>query len=92
MAKREQMSVPDSISAELLKVARTLDGQAKVHQALSVYLDLIERYPQSVDAPGAIERVLAIAEDFRQKGQFHVAIRVLDRLEVSHAPAERQLA
>jgi TolA-binding protein len=91
MAKREQVTipdepvaVPDAISASLLKLAQTLDGLGKVHQALGAYLKLIERYPTSQDVPVATERVLAIAEEFRKKGQYHVAMRVFDRLEAAH--------
>jgi cytochrome c-type biogenesis protein CcmH/NrfG len=92
MARREQICVGDAVSTSLLKLAQTLDGQGKVHQALSAYLKLIERYPDSADVHGAINRVLVIAEDFRKKGQFHVAMRVLDRLEEAHVSAERQPA
>jgi TolA-binding protein len=88
MAKREQISVPVAISAAWLKLAQTLDGQGKVHEALAAYLTLIERYPASLDAPIATDRVLAIAEDFRKRGQFHVAMGVFDRLEAAHAPAD----
>jgi len=34
--------------------------------------------------PSPIERVLAIADEFRQKGQYHVAMRVFDRLEAAY--------
>jgi TolA-binding protein len=83
MAK-QRTSVPEAISASLLEVAKTLDEQGKVHQALAAYLKLIEHYPDGRDVPVAIERVLAIADELRQKGQYHVAMRTFDRLEAAY--------
>jgi len=84
MAKQKPSSVPEAISASLLGVAKTLDEQGKVHQALAAYLKLIKHYPDSQEVPIATEKVLAIADEFRQKGQYHVAMRVFDRLEAAH--------
>jgi hypothetical protein len=84
MAKKGQGSVPEAVSASLLRVASALDEQGKVHQALTPYLKLIELYPNSQEVSVAIERVLAIAEDLRKTGQPHMAMTVLDRLEAAH--------
>jgi outer membrane protein assembly factor BamD (BamD/ComL family) len=84
MAKQKQSSVPEAISASLFEVAKTLDEQRKVHQALAAYLKLIEHYPDSQEVTVATERVLAIADEFRKKGQYYVAMRVFDRLEAAH--------
>jgi len=83
MAKQKQESVPEAISTSLLRVASALDEQGKVHQALTPYLKLIERYPNSQEAAAATERLLAIAEDMRKMGQHHMAMTVLDRLETA---------
>jgi len=83
MAKQKQESVPEAISASLLRVASALDEQGKVHQALTPYLKLIEHYPNSQEASVANERLLAIAEDMRKRGQHHMAMTVLDRLETA---------
>jgi len=83
MAKQKTGSVPEAISASLLRVANALDEQGKVHQALTPYLKLIERYPNSPEASVATERVLAIAEDMRKMGQHHIAMSVFDRLEAA---------
>ncbi|MDP2994359.1 MAG: tetratricopeptide repeat protein [Anaerolineales bacterium] len=74
-------SVHESISTSLLTLAMTLEKLGKVHQALPPYLKIIEKYPDTPEVPVAIEKVLAIAEGMRQKGQFHVAMRVYERLE-----------
>jgi TolA-binding protein len=93
MAKQRRGSVPEAISASLLSLGTTLDEQGKVHQALTPYLKIIKHYPDSQEAPVAIDRVLAIAEGFRKRGQHHVAMRVLDRLEAAHSfgnPQDKQ--
>jgi TolA-binding protein len=77
----EKKSVPGAISASLLKVGTTLEGQGKIHQALPPYLKLVERYSDCPEAEMAAERVLAIADLLRNTGHHHVAITVLDRLE-----------
>jgi len=83
MAKQKQESIPEAICASLLRVASALDEQGKVHQALDPYLKLVERYPNSPEASVAADRVLAIAEDMRERGQHHMAISVFDRLEAA---------
>jgi TolA-binding protein len=85
MAKQKQGSVPQAISASLLRMGTALDEQGMVHQALTPYLKLIGRYPNSQEASVATERVLAIAEDMRKKGQHHMAMAVFDRLEAAHS-------
>jgi TolA-binding protein len=82
MAKRSS-SVPEAISASLLGLAQSLEQQGKVHQSLDPYLKLVERYPDSQEAPVAAQRLLDIAENFRRAGQHHMALRVLERLEVA---------
>jgi TolA-binding protein len=86
MAKRTS-SVPEAISASLLGLAESLEQQGKIHQSLDPYLKLVERYPDSQEAPLAAQRLLAIAENFRQASQHHMALRVLERLEVAYPDA-----
>ena len=83
MAKRKS-SVPEAISASLLVMAESLEEQGQVHQCLDPYLKLVAYYPDSQEAPVAAQKLLAIAEDFRQAGQYHMAMTVLDRLEAAH--------
>jgi hypothetical protein len=83
MPKQKLGTIHESVSASLLTLAMTLEKLGKVHQALSPYLKIIEKYPDTPEVPAAIEKVLAIAEGMRQKGQFHVAMRVYDRLEAA---------
>ena len=83
MSKQKTASVYEAISTSLLTLAKTLEEQGKVHQALQPYLKIIEHYPDTAEVPAAVERVLAIAANMRQKGQFHVAMRVYDRLQAA---------
>jgi len=80
----KKSSVPEAISASLLTVAQSLEEQGKVHQSLDPYLKLVERYPDSQEAPLAAQRLLTIAESFRQAGQHHMAMRMLERLEAAY--------
>jgi len=76
-------SIHEAISASLLRLGRDLDERGMVHQALTPYLKLIERYPNSQEASVATERVLAIAERLRQRGQLHMAMTVIELLEAA---------
>ena len=84
MTKQGPGSVPEAISASLLRLGTSLDEQGMVQQALTPYLKLIERYPNSQEASIAAEKVLVIAEGLRKMGQHHMAMTVLDRLETAH--------
>ena len=81
MPKQKITSIHDNVSAALLSVGMALEKLGKVHQALTPYLKIIEEYSDTPEVPAAIERVLAIAAGMRKVGQFHVAMRVYDRLE-----------
>ena len=83
MPKQKASTVHESVSSSLLTLAMTLEKLGKVHQALSPYLKIIEEYSDTAEGPAAIEKVLAIADGMRQRGQFHVAMRVYDRLEAA---------
>jgi len=83
MSKQKVCTIHESVSSSLLTLAMTLEKLGKVHQALSPYLKIIEEYPDTAEATTAIDKVLAIADGMRLRGQFHVALRVYDRLEVA---------
>ena len=81
------LSVHEAVSASLFQVALSLEKEGKVHQALTPYLKIIEEYQSTPEAAMSMEKVLAIADRLRQAGQFHVAMRVYDRLESASVPA-----
>ena len=76
-------SVPEAISASLLRVGISLDERGMTHQAVTTYLKIIVRYTNSQEASIAVEKVLAIVEGLRLRGQHHSAMTVLDRLEAA---------
>jgi TolA-binding protein len=84
MVEQARDPVEAGISASLFQVGLDLHDQGKVHQSLTAFLKLIEQYPDSQEAPAAIDKVLNIADTLRKKGQYHVAMRVFDRLEAAH--------
>ena len=84
MAKQRPGSVQRAIGASLLSLAKSLDEEGKLHQALDLYFKVVERYSDSQEATAAAQRVLSIAEDLREKGKHHTAMTVLDRLEAAH--------
>ena len=81
MQNKKTNTVHESVSSRLLVMANTLERMGKVHQALEPYLKIIEKYPDTPEVSTAIEKVLMIADDMRKVGQFHVAMRVYERLE-----------
>ncbi len=84
MAKQAHDNLPAGITASLFQVGLDLHDQGKVHQSLTAFLKLVQQYPDSKEAPAAIDKVLNIADTLRKEGQYHVAMRVLDRLETAH--------
>ena len=84
MVEQTRDPVAAGISVSLFQVGLDLHDQGKVHQSLTAFLKLIEQYPDSKEAPAAIDKVLNIADTLRKEGQYHVAMRVLDRLEAAH--------
>jgi TolA-binding protein len=87
MTKQAQDHLPAGITATLFQVGLDLENQGKVHQSLTAFLKIVEQYPDSKEAPVAIDKVLNIADTLRKEGQYHVAMRVLDRLETAHQRA-----
>ncbi len=91
MTKPIKKFVTEAISASLLKVGTTLETQGKIHQALTPYLKLIGHYPDSSEAPIAVERVLSITESLRNAGHYHVVMAVLDRLERAFQTGQQEV-
>jgi hypothetical protein len=85
---KAQETVSQSISASLYALASALENSGKLHQSLDPYLKLVEKYPESQEAPLAAQRLLTIAENLRRAGHFHLALTVLERLEAAHASSE----
>lgn len=75
------VTVTEAVSASLLRVARSLKERGLIHQAVATYLKIIVRYAHSQEASIAVDKVLAIVDGLRLRGQHQSAMTVLDRLE-----------
>jgi tetratricopeptide (TPR) repeat protein len=80
---REELAdiISRAASATLLRIGKVYEEQGLLHHALSPYLKIVACYPESEEAPQAVDRLMAIAGLFEEKKQFRVAMSVYDRLE-----------
>ncbi len=88
MSKQKPIAVAEEISSTLYRLAKTLDDQGLVQQALTPYLRLIERFPTSQEAQAATARVIAIANGLTSAGRQRMAMTVLDRLDAARGRPE----
>ncbi len=68
-------------SAALLRIGRIYQEQGLFHHALTPYLKIVACYPESQEAPVAVDGLMAIAGAFEEKRHFHTAMSVYDRME-----------
>lgn len=68
-------------SAALLRIGQHYQERGLLHHALTPYLKLVACYPDSEEAPVAVDRLVAIAELFEGNGQYRMAMSVYDRME-----------
>jgi len=74
-------AISQAASATLLRIGRIYEEQGWLHHALSPYLKIVAYYPESEEAPAAVDRLVAIASIFEEKRHFHMALSVYDRME-----------
>jgi hypothetical protein len=74
-------TISRAASAALLRIGELYQEQGWLHHALSPYLKIVACYPESEEAPTAVDRLVAIAGTFEGKQRFHMAMSVYDRLE-----------
>ena len=84
---KSRQPLGEAISASLLSSAQSLEKQGQVQQSLDLNFKLVERYAASREAPFAAQKLLAVAAGFRQAGQRHMALRVLERLQAAYQGA-----
>jgi tetratricopeptide (TPR) repeat protein len=75
------IAISRAASAALLRIGRIYEEQGMLYHALSPYLKIVSCYPENGEAPAAVDRLVAIAEIFEGKRQYHMALSVYDRLE-----------
>ncbi len=74
-------AISRAASAALLRIGKIYQDQGWLHHALSPYLKIVAYYPESAEAPAAVDGVVTIAGIFEGKRQFYMAVSVYDRLE-----------
>jgi len=74
-------SISQAASAALLRTGKTYHERRLLHQALSPYLKILAYYPESNEAPAAVDGLLAIAQVFEEAQQHRMAISVHERME-----------
>lgn len=74
-------TISQAASAALLRIGKVYEEQGWLHHALTPYLKIVAYYPESEEAPAAVDRLVVIGRIFEEKRQFHMALSVYDRLE-----------
>jgi len=74
-------AISQAASAALLRIGEIYEEQGWFHHALTPYLKIVACYPESEEAPAAVDRLVTIAGVFEGKRRFHMAMSVYDRLE-----------
>jgi tetratricopeptide (TPR) repeat protein len=74
-------TISEAVSSALLRIGEFYEEQGWLHHALPPYLKIVAYYPESEEAKAAVDRLVAIADIFEEKRQFHLAMSVYDRLE-----------
>jgi hypothetical protein len=72
--------VQDRLRERLLRMAETYKADGAVRQAMSLFLTLVEDYPDTLEAARAVHRLLAIADDFEAVGEFRQARSIYERI------------
>jgi hypothetical protein len=67
--------------AGLLNLAASWQEAGATIRAIHVYMDLLERYPDSAAAAAAVSELAELSEKLVDDGQFHTALGIYDRLE-----------
>ncbi|MFQ5872494.1 MAG: tol-pal system YbgF family protein [Dehalococcoidia bacterium] len=78
--KRDKPAAPVT-GQFLMRTGRTYEEQANIHQAIYVYYQMIDRYPDSREAQESYERLLRIARDYEEQGQLYQAKHLYTRIE-----------
>jgi hypothetical protein len=83
-------TISQTASAALLRIGGYYQEAGWLHQALLPYLKILACYPEGREASEAVDRLVAIAELFEERGQFRMAMSVYDRMERAVVGAIRE--
>ena|SRR5947209_16948074 len=67
--------------AGLLNLATTWRDSGATYQAISVYTEVLERYPGTGAADAATEGLVEMARNLQQQGRFYTALNIFRKLE-----------
>jgi TolA-binding protein len=65
----------------LLRMGRSLQQEGHVHEAMDMYLKLLEDYPDTPAARAAANALVDLAQYLEQNGMPHIALNVYRKLE-----------
>jgi TolA-binding protein len=67
--------------AGLINLATTWRDSGATYQAISVYTEVLTRYPGSSAAAAATEGLVEMARNLQEQGRFYTALSILRKLE-----------
>ena len=79
-----QLAQPDpSVRAQdmMLRMAANMREQGHVHEAIDMYMRLLEEYPDTQASRAASNALVDMAQYLEQHGMPHTALEVLQKLE-----------
>jgi hypothetical protein len=66
--------------AELIRLAASWSEEGAPFQAIRIYSQILDRYPNSGAAVAAAEGLLELAETLQERGMYFTAAGILDKL------------
>lgn len=76
----ERTELANPLLARLLNIADCYRLDHAIRQAIEIYWELVEEYPETSEALQAREQLLRIGEQHEQAGEFHQARSLYERL------------
>ncbi len=64
-----------------MRTGRAYQEQGNIHQAIYVYFNAIDRYPETKEAQEAYDRLVKIAGEYEENGQLYMAKHLYTRIE-----------
>lgn len=81
-ASRDRLFSQDgAIRVAQLRLARNWSESGHLYAALSLYSQLLSRYPGSGVADAAAEELLELADRFEQQGHYYAALKLYRKVE-----------
>lgn len=75
-----ETTLSNPLLGRLLKIADGYRAENALHQAMSIYFELAEKYPGTPEASDALERLLEIGDRYEQEGEVRQARSLYERM------------